>query len=197
MKVAARFFALTLAAAPAMAASPLLNKFQELDKNHDGKLTRDELADKEWFQRLDLNGDGEIPLAEAIQALLALRGGIPALNGTVAAAPAPVQEAPKILKGAEFGIGALVPDLAVKEIGGREARLSDFTKKAPAVVLASVSPSCPVSKRYLPTLARLAEDYAKREVAFVLVTGDAPDEAFREALKSAGLEKSTCLVDVS
>lgn len=198
MKVAARLFALTLATAPAMAASPLLNKFQELDKNHDGKLTRDELTDKEWFQRLDLNNDGEIPLAEAVQALLALRGGIPGLNGTAAApAPAPVQEAPKILKAAEFGIGSLVPDLAVKEIGGREAHLSDFTKKSPALVVASVSPTCPVSKRYLPTIARLADDYAKREVALVLLTGDTVDDSFREALKAAGLDKRTCIQDAS
>src|SRR3954454_1918484 len=101
MKLAVRLFALSLVAAPALAAGPLLQKFQELDKNHDGKLTADELPDKEWFQRLDLNHDGEVPLAEAIQALIAFRGGIPGVNAAqapAAAAPAPVQEAPKILK---------------------------------------------------------------------------------------------------
>ncbi|HEX3725783.1 MAG TPA: hypothetical protein VHV08_06050, partial [Pirellulales bacterium] len=43
--------------------------FKRYDKNGDGKLTPDELPDKKWFARLDLNKDGVITLEEAQQAL--------------------------------------------------------------------------------------------------------------------------------
>src|SRR5438477_11088154 len=54
-------------AAPAPLAGSLDERFRQLDKNGDGKLTPDELP-PEWMQRLDLNHDGVVLLDEAREA---------------------------------------------------------------------------------------------------------------------------------
>ena len=40
-------------------------RFSQLDRNGDGKLTPDELTDPATFKRLDANGDGVVTLDEA------------------------------------------------------------------------------------------------------------------------------------
>ena len=43
----------------------LEQRFRQLDRNGDGKLTPDELTDAATFKRLDANGDGVVTLEEA------------------------------------------------------------------------------------------------------------------------------------
>jgi thiol-disulfide isomerase/thioredoxin len=81
---------------------------------------------------------------------------------------ASVREAPQVAAPHELGLGRLVPDLQIVPLLGREFRLSEF-KPAPATVLAFVSTSCPLSKRFAPTLAALERDYTARGVRFVFV----------------------------
>lgn len=45
------------------------NRFTQMDKNGDGKITPDELPDQAVFTRMDLDGDGVIPLEEAMQTM--------------------------------------------------------------------------------------------------------------------------------
>lgn len=56
---------LVLAIALAMAQSPsLADRFDRLDRNHDGKLTPDELPQAAFFKRLDRNVDGVVEKSE-------------------------------------------------------------------------------------------------------------------------------------
>ncbi len=80
----------------------------------------------------------------------------------------PVKEAPRIFAPHELGIGRLVPDLRIQPTAGKSFRLSTLNS-AKATVIAFVSTSCPVSKRFAPTLAQLERDYAMRGVKFVFI----------------------------
>lgn len=52
------------ASAPAQSQS-VLDRFDRIDRNRDGKVTPDELPQRQLFQRLDRNGDGVIDRSEA------------------------------------------------------------------------------------------------------------------------------------
>ncbi len=190
-----------LAALAAHAEPPgaaLSAKFQQLDSNADGKLSQEEIANPKGFARLDADGDGSVTVAEALQFFSKWKGPIPGDDApqaktTETAQSAPPREAPKALNSAASGIGSLIPDLPLRDISGGELRLTQFKDRA-GVVLASVSPTCPVSKRYLPTLAALAAEYRKKNVDFLLLTGDQPDAYFRAALKAGGLDVP-CIAD--
>ena len=54
-----------LSAAVTMAQSGPANRFQQLDKNGDGKISREELGDDTRFKQYDRNGDGFVTLEEA------------------------------------------------------------------------------------------------------------------------------------
>lgn len=68
----------------------------------------------------------------------------------------------------EEKIGQMIADLSFKDVAGTAHRLSEF-KKSRAVVIAITSTSCPLSKRYLPTLAELEKLYRERGVVFLFV----------------------------
>ncbi|NCX99571.1 MAG: EF-hand domain-containing protein, partial [Planctomycetia bacterium] len=44
-------------------------RFDELDRNGDGKVKPDELPARAFFERLDLDGDGSITKPEAVEAV--------------------------------------------------------------------------------------------------------------------------------
>lgn len=179
-------------------------KFHDLDKNGDGVLTEDEVKKPLWFHQIDTDHDGKITMDEArafFQKLAAAGAGtnlpkfpIPLPSGpetpaenTAAERP---QEAPKRLKGAEYKIGTLIPDLTLQDFEGKPVRLSEVAPKQP-LVIALVSPSCPVSKRYLPTLAAM-QGGPKMLLLSMATVEEEP--AMKASLKSAGL-KVACVRD--
>jgi hypothetical protein len=149
--------------------------FKRYDKKGDGKLTPDELTDKAWFDKLDLNKDGVVTLDEAQKVLgpiVARRGGaghiLPQTASFTEADMAPLKEEPLVLKGGERGIGRRVDNLTLKNLAGQDVPLAG-KKDDKAMVLALFSASCPVSNKLGPELARIEKDYAGRHVAMYLV----------------------------
>jgi len=100
-----------------------------------------------------------------------------------------LKQAPRILPKSSSGVGCWVPDLPFTDLSGKTGKLSDY-HASKFVVIAFTNASCPVCKRYLPTLARLEKRYAEKGVPFLFVNptpSDVPDELrsiqAREGLK--------------
>lgn len=99
-----------------------------------------------------------------VPVLLACFGGeLRALGST-----APLREAPQIVHPGDSGIGRRIPPLSFTPTKGETFQLADLSA-ASAVVLAFTSTSCPVSKRYVPTLAAMEREYGPRGVKFVFI----------------------------
>ncbi len=98
-----------------------------------------------------------------------------------------VRQGPRLLTPGEHGIGRMVADVEFKDIRGKTHKLKGFSNHK-AIVIAMTSTSCPLSKKYLPTLVELAKTYSARDVAFVLVNTVETDKAIdmQSALESLG-----------
>ncbi len=186
-------------------SSLLEQRFHQLDRNHDGKLTREEAGGAAWFDRLDRRGTGVITV-EQIRAVARYLGDerMNRAAEKIGAAPtAPTAEAPsaspltalksprqgpKILKAADVGVGRLIPDLVFTDIEGRTGRLSDF-RSARALVIALTSTSCPITKRLAPSLARLEKEFLPQGITFLFVNPIASDTAddIRTTVREQGL----------
>ena len=175
-------------------------RFRQLDRNHDGKLTREEAAGAPWFDRVDRRGTGVVTLEE-IQAIARRFGadreiatGNSPANATagVAVAPESPREAPKILKPGERGVGRLIADLSFTDITGATGRFSEY-RSAKALVIALTGTSCPLAKKYLPSLARLEKEFAAKGVAFLYVDPTATDTPaeLRAAAQENGVKGRT------
>jgi peroxiredoxin len=120
------------------------------------------------------------------------------------AAAADVKEAPRLIAAAELGVGRMVPDIEFTPVAGKAVRLSEV-RPAKAVVIAFTSTTCPVAKRYGPTLAKLEAEFAGKGVQFVFinpVASETPEQvrtAARELrlkgpyVRDAGLEVAKAL----
>ncbi len=189
--LAASLSACAIAAEPA-GMSFLEQRFHQLDRDHDGKLTREEAGDAPWFERIDRRGAGVVTIEQIREVVRRL--GTERVNRAVDPASTPaeapvvtpaattpltvVREGPKLLKPADAGVGRLLPDLSFTDLAGRVGKLSDFGA-AKAVVIALTSTSCPIAKKYTPTLARLEKEFAPQGVVFLFVNPaatDAPEE---------------------
>ena len=82
----------------------------------------------------------------------------------------------------------MIGDVEFRDFEGRVQRLSECASR-PLTVVAVTSTSCPISKRYLPTLAKLEQTYDPRQVGFVFVnpTPSEPDNDVRAAIQAFGL----------
>ncbi|MCA9047980.1 MAG: redoxin family protein [Planctomycetaceae bacterium] len=193
--------ALTILPASRSAAAPprLRDRFHELDRNNDWELTADELKDKSVFRRLDTDSNGRIPFAEAAEAVRtgALKGVVIDSDPTPPAPSSPestsqadistVRRGPQRLTPGEHGVGRFVPDVTLFDVHGKSHRLSEFTAAGPTAVVMT-STSCPLSLRYLPTVAALAQQYADRNVTFLVVNSvdvDRQDD-MQQAAKTLG-----------
>ena len=108
-----------------------------------------------------------------------------AIVSLLAAAPStPVRQGPKPIDAASHGVGRWVTDLSFKTIDGQKGKLSDFKNKK-ALVVAFTGASCPLSKRFAPTLAAIEEEYAKKGIAFVFVDPIAIEGAKEDLRKMA------------
>ncbi len=164
-------------------------QFKRLDKNGDGKLSAEELKANPLIARLlensDTDGDKLLALDEVRLSLSSRLLGKDPKPGTKLE---PVRQAPKIVKPGEHGVGRQSPDIAFKDINSKAGKLSDFKDKK-ALVVAFTSTSCPLSKKFAPTLARLEKSYTEKGVAFVFVNPVETDstEDIQAAIKSHGL----------
>jgi thiol-disulfide isomerase/thioredoxin/mono/diheme cytochrome c family protein len=95
----------------------------------------------------------------------------------------PVREGPRVVPPAEVNVGRLIADLEFAPIAGKKFRLSSL-KPASAVVIAFTSTSCPVTKRYAPTLAALEKEYGARGVKFIFVNPRDTDGDVTEAIRT-------------
>jgi len=71
--------AATLAFADEAPTDEIAEKFKQLDTNHDGVLSGDELNALPILRKLDLNGDGKVTLEEAREAIAKMRGDVVSL----------------------------------------------------------------------------------------------------------------------
>ncbi len=183
--------------------------FKWADKNGDGKVTPDELPNKETFAKFDTNKDGTITFDEAkpildimvaerkhiavggdtkddgparkrltdfVQRLVDKRNLPSAPKSGDATAATPVMQGPKRIKPGDVGVGRQITDFAFTTLDGKAHKLSDWKSQA-GVVIAFTTTTCPVSKRYAPSLARLEKELASRNLALVLVNPFASEKA--------------------
>jgi Ca2+-binding EF-hand superfamily protein/mono/diheme cytochrome c family protein len=185
----------------AYAQQDLEKRFEELDRNRDEIITPDELENSSIFKLFDRNSNGEITRDEASQSALRDRlrnrlGGL--LGGNKAgrdetsekptgASKTPVRQGPVLLAPGEQGIGRYVRDFEFRDLDGAMRRIhhappSDLT------VIAFTSTSCPISKKYLPTLVEIQRDFAPRGVRFILVNCVASDKPEEMKIASSRFE---------
>jgi thiol-disulfide isomerase/thioredoxin len=103
---------------------------------------------------------------------------------------AKIRLAPQVLRAGEHGVGQLAADVAFRDLSGNESRVGQVANDHRAVVFAMSSTSCPLSKKYFPSLVDLARTYANRGVRFVVVNPVATDdeEAMRRQQKELGTD---------
>src|SRR5687768_2753638 len=103
--------------------------------------------------------------------------------GQAADTNSPVREGPRVVPPGEVNVGRLIADLEFAPVTGKKFRLSGL-KPAPAIVIAFTSTSCPVTKRYAPTLAALEKEYAARGVKFIFVNPCDTDSNVTEFIRA-------------
>ena len=91
------------------------------------------------------------------------------------------------LRPADHGIGRFIADTAFLDLDGTPHSLGEF-RKHKLLVVAMTSTSCPLSRRYLPTLTKLAKEYADKDVKFLAVNCVPTDKrpAMQTAAKAFG-----------
>jgi len=174
-------------------------RFDRMDRNHDGKLTADEVGNDFMFRMLDLDHDGSVTRPEAAGAIVEMETSRrwaryePKSDG--AAPTNALAEAFHAEPAAGLGIGKRIADLEARDTDGRRQRLLP-ARNQKALVIAVVSSSCPLSGKYAPVLARLESAYRDRGVGFVFVAPVATDTAaaLGELRRSTGW-KGPLLVD--
>jgi thiol-disulfide isomerase/thioredoxin len=174
--------------------------FAILDRNHDGLIQPEEVERNAWAKRLDTDGTGGVSPAELAAGwdqFPALRAGLVKMFPEAGAAAPPSDEkgpqasprqTARILAPAEHRVGTFIPDLKVLTLDGQLQPLSAFAKGKP-LVIANFSPSCPVSKRYLPTL--LAMEKQNPGINFLYLATNKSDStaSLREHLQSVTIAR--------
>jgi Ca2+-binding EF-hand superfamily protein len=173
------------------AASALATRlFERFDADGDKAISRQEAGDASWFDRLDRDRDGSVSLKETLAAAEQIKSmvqqeGEPA--GPVPPAQA-VADGPLVLKPGDLGVGRQVANVRFTDLAGIEHDLNQRTADGAGVVLAFTSSTCPISKRYLPSLLRLAGELKTEGISLVLVN-PFPSES-NEALHALVKEQS-------
>lgn len=85
------------------------------------------------------------------------------------------KEVAKPLAATQAGIGQRLADVKSTAIDGTEWHLAAALKDRKFLVVAVTSSSCPLSKKYLPTLAKLEAEFGAKGVGFTLLAPVATD----------------------
>lgn len=165
---------------------PPADSFSLFDSDNDGVLSKTEVGHEELFSAADTDQNEFLTNDEIRQALTSGKISRVAVQQVVAsrirkqtaATPsAPdLSKSARALKPSDHGVGRFVSDMAFKDLKGSDHKLSD-AGDAKFTVIAMTSTSCPLSRKYLPTLAELTRLYADKPVRFVLVNCIASDAA--------------------
>jgi len=166
------------------------------DKDGDGRITKAEAGDAAWFARVDQDKDGvigpeELALVRRLLADRAGAGGKRLPESEAAITPEDVKKVtsgPEILKPGDVGIGRMVDDVKFRTLDDKELSLGSF-KDRKGLVIVMTSATCPVSKRYLPSVARLASELKEQGLGLLLVNalGSEKPEDIRSQLAAAGV----------
>ena len=159
-------------------AGPLATRlFKRFDKDNNDQLTREESGNAAWFDQLDRDKDGLVSLSETLAVAEKIKASV--LKDGIPSAPAeeakPISNGPPQLKAGEMGVGRQVTDVSFTDTDGKTYQLSALASKGNGVVIACTSTTCPVSKRYTPSLVRHAAELSKAGVALVLLNPLATD----------------------
>ena len=162
--------------------------FKRLDRDGNGKVTREESGHAKWFDRGDENRDGQLTLDEAVRRLSALveKHGTP--EPEVEPPDESLKEQPQVLKAADHGVGRRVAEMPLKDIAGQPVKPVAGSK---ATVIVCFGASCPISRKFGPEMARLEKDYGEKNVGFLFLspldgveTADLREFAATHGLKS-------------
>ena len=167
-----------------------------LDKNADGQITKEEAGGAPWFARLDQDGNGvvsaeELTLMRRVVAAGAGSAGKNSASKTPAITPEDVKKVtsgPEMLKPGEVGIGRMIDDVKFRTLDGKELSLGSF-KDRKGLLIVMTSATCPVSKRYLPSVAKLAAELKDQGLGLLLVNALVSEkpEDIRSQLAAAGV----------
>ncbi len=172
---------------------------KQFDANADGQITREEAAGAPWFNRVDANADNVVDAEElnVIRRIVAQRGGGAGGGGRGMPSAMPsiskeevqnITSGPEVLKPGDVGIGRMIPDLGFTTLDGKSASLAGF-KKHKGLVIAMTSATCPVSKRYIPSFAKLEKELIAQGLGLLFVNPFASEttEEIQAQLAEAGL----------
>jgi thiol-disulfide isomerase/thioredoxin len=103
-----------------------------------------------------------------------------------AAEPEPLSEAPVRIAPKSAGVGLRLADLSFTDLNNNSIKLSDY-RSARAIVLCLTSTTCPIARKYGPTLVRLACEYQPKGVEFIAinVSQSEPTDDMKAALAAA------------
>ncbi len=177
-------------------SSQIESMIKSVDKNADGQITKEEANGAAWFTRLDQDGDGVVSAAElTLMRRIVAAGAGSAGKKSAAQVPAitaedvkKVTSGPEILKPGEVGIGRMIDDVKFRTLDGKELSLGSF-KDRKGLVIVMTSATCPVSKRYLPSVAKLAAELKDQGLGLLLVNALVSEkpEDIRSQLAAAGV----------
>ncbi|MDP4786461.1 MAG: redoxin domain-containing protein, partial [Opitutales bacterium] len=177
-------------------SSQIESMIKAVDKNADGQITKEEANGAAWFTRLDQDGDGVVSAAElTLMRRIVAAGAGSAGKKSAAQVPAitaedvkKVTSGPEMLKPGEVGIGRMIDDVKFRTLDDKELSLGAF-KDRKGLVIIMTSATCPVSKRYLPSVAKLASELTEQGLGLLLVNalGSEKPEDIRSQLAAAGV----------
>ena len=177
-------------------AAQIEKMIKAVDKNGDGQITKEEAAGAPWFARLDQDGNGIISAEElSLMRRIVAKGGVAAGEKSAtkpqSVTPEDVQKitsGPEMLKPGDVGIGRMINDVHFRTLDGEQLSLGAF-KARKGLVLIMTSATCPISKRYLQSVAKLAQELREQGLGLVLVNalGSEKPEDIRAQLSAAGI----------
>ena len=96
--------------------------------------------------------------------------------------------APVVESASDLGVGRMIADQTLKDLAGRQHRFSELAR-GQGLVIAMSSATCPISKRYFPSLRALEKNLAEQGLSLLVVNAMAGEkgEEIQLQLSEAGL----------